>query len=391
MQNGGADAMATKNYKYDVFLSFCKDTRSTFTGNLYHALTQKRIDTVFLGADCWPYSDQKVIQESRMSIVVFSKGYASSPRCLDELVSIIDLMNKNKQRVWPIFFKVDREKKLITNNEGTMFEQFGSLSMGLKLLSCLGLSDSGAKHEFLLGNSEVLGNSERMQQWKVALSDFSTLFGWDYKTNEIGQFSPLNNGGVRYEYELIQKIVKEVVESLPRYDIFLSFCGEDTRHSFTGFLYRALCREGFKTFMDDEHLEGGKEISKTLLDAIEKSRLSIVVFSKNYGYSSWCLDEFVKIIECKNAKSQMVLPIFYKVEQVDVCNQTNSYGDAMTGHEDKYGKDSEKVKKWKSALSEVASLKGEYINKTEYESEVIKRIVKICCDSKSLLECQGST
>jgi hypothetical protein len=37
----------------------------------------------------------------------------------------------------------------------------------------------------------------------------------------------------------------------------------------------------------------------------------------------------------------------------------------MTGHEDKYGKDSEKVKKWKSALSEVASLKGEHINKTE--------------------------
>jgi hypothetical protein len=23
-----------------------------------------------------------------------------------------------------------------------------------------------------------------MQQWKGALSDFSTLFGWDYKTNE---------------------------------------------------------------------------------------------------------------------------------------------------------------------------------------------------------------
>ncbi|KAK2377819.1 TMV resistance protein N [Trifolium repens] len=143
--------------------------------------------------------------------------------------------------------------------------------------------------------------------------------------------------------------------------------------------------------MDDEDLEGGKEISKNLLEAIEKSSLSIVVFSKNYGYSSWCLDEFVKIIECKNTKNQLVLPIFYKVEEVDVYNQTNSYGEAMTGHEDKYGKDSEKVKKWKSALSEVALLKGEHINKTEYESEVIIRIVKISCDSKSLLECQVST
>jgi hypothetical protein len=183
MQKGGADAIATNNYKYDVFLSFCKDTRSTFTGNLHHALTQNRIQTAFLGADCWPYSDPKLIQQSRMSIVVFSKGYASSPRCLDELVNIIDLMNKNKIRVWPIFYKVDREK--LSNKEG-MFQQFCNLSMGLKLLSCLSLSDSCAKHEFLLGssNSEVLGNSEKMQQWKGALSDFSTLFGWDYKTNE---------------------------------------------------------------------------------------------------------------------------------------------------------------------------------------------------------------
>ncbi|RHN57761.1 putative TIR domain-containing protein [Medicago truncatula] len=65
--------------------------------------------------------------------------------------------------------------------------------------------------------------------------------------------------------------------------VFLSFCGEDTRYSFTGFLYHALCREGFKIFMDDEGLEGGNQISQTLLKAIEKSRLSIVVLSENYG------------------------------------------------------------------------------------------------------------
>lgn len=169
----------------------------------------------------------------------------------------------------------------------------------------------------------------------------------------------------RYEYEFIQRIVELAVQSLPRFDVFLSFSGEDTRYSFTGFLYHALRQEGFKTFMDDEELEGGNQISNTLLEAIEKSRLSIVVFSENYGYSTWCLDEFVKIIECMKTKNQMVWPIFYRVEQSDVSNQTKSYGDAMIAHEKKFGKDSKKVQKWRSALSEVAFLKGEHVKEDE--------------------------
>lgn len=172
----------------------------------------------------------------------------------------------------------------------------------------------------------------------------------------------------RYEYEFIQRVVESAVQSLPRYDVFLSFCGEDTRYSFTGFLYHALRREGFKTFMDDEGLVGGNQIFKTLMEAIEKSRLSIVVFSENYGYSSWCLDELVKIVECMKTKNQLVWPIFYKVEQSEVSNQTKSYGHAMAKHEEKIGKDynSEKVRKWRSALSEVGLLGGPHIKGNEY-------------------------
>lgn len=84
--------------------------------------------------------------------------------------------------------------------------------------------------------------------------------------------------------------------SMARYHIFLSFRGEDTRYSFTGSLYRALCQGGFKTFMDEGGLEGGDQISVSLLNAIEASRLSIIVLSENYAYSSWCLDELVKIV-----------------------------------------------------------------------------------------------
>ena len=65
------------------------------------------------------------------------------------------------------------------------------------------------------------------------------------------------------------------------YDVFLSFRGEDTRHGFTGYLYQALCDEGFKTFIDNEDLQRGEEISVELIKAIKSSMISIIIFSQN--------------------------------------------------------------------------------------------------------------
>ncbi|MCH83141.1 disease resistance protein, partial [Trifolium medium] len=142
------------------------------------------------------------------------------------------------------------------------------------------------------------------------------------------------------------------------YDIFLSFTGKDTRDSFTGFLFDALCQKGFKVFMDEVGLKGGDEIASSLIKGIEASRISIVVFSKNFAYSSWCLDELVTILECKKTKNLQILPIFYKIEPFVVRHQKKSYEKAMAKHEKKFGNDSEKVRKWRSALSEVANLSG---------------------------------
>ena len=40
-----------------------------------------------------------------------------------------------------------------------------------------------------------------------------------------------------------------------KYDVFLSFRGEDTRYKFMGHLYEALIQKGIVTFKDDEKLE----------------------------------------------------------------------------------------------------------------------------------------
>ncbi|CAK7328825.1 unnamed protein product [Dovyalis caffra] len=42
-----------------------------------------------------------------------------------------------------------------------------------------------------------------------------------------------------------------------------------------------------------------------------------------------CVDELVKILECKMKYGQIVLPIFYHVDPSDVDEQTGSFGNAF--------------------------------------------------------------
>ena len=135
------------------------------------------------------------------------------------------------------------------------------------------------------------------------------------------------------------------------YDVFLSFRGEDTRDGFTGHLYKALCDNGMYIFINND-LQRGEEISEELLKAIERSMISIIVFSENYAESHWCLDELVKIMKCRT-NGQLVLPVFYKVDPSEVRNQGGNFGVALTKLEKKF---KNKVQSWRTALREAASL-----------------------------------
>ena len=98
------------------------------------------------------------------------------------------------------------------------------------------------------------------------------------------------------------------------YDVFLNIRGEDTHNNFTANLYKELRIKGINTFNDDDKLERGQVISLALVVAIKNSMFSIIVLSENYASSRWCLEELVKILECKESKGQRVLPIFYYVD-----------------------------------------------------------------------------
>ena len=138
-----------------------------------------------------------------------------------------------------------------------------------------------------------------------------------------------------------------------RYDVFLNFRGKDTRNGFTAHLYEALCSKEIQTFMDADNILKGEEISPALVTAMDKSMFCVVVLSRNYASSPWCLDELVQILSCKNDKKQTVLPIFYGVNPSDVREQRGSFGKAFARLEKM-----ERVQKWKQALTDVANISG---------------------------------
>ncbi|CAI8612392.1 unnamed protein product [Vicia faba] len=174
--------MVIHGWNYDVFLSFRgEDTRTSFTGSLYHGLHQKGIN-VFIDDEKLRRGEQispsliTAIEESRISIIVFSENYASSTWCLDELAMILECWKTKGQLVFPVFYYVD---------PSWIRHQRGSFGVAM------------AKHEV-----SFKGDVQRLNKWKKALFDAANLSGWSLKN------------GQGYEYELILRIIDEVCSKL---------------------------------------------------------------------------------------------------------------------------------------------------------------------------------
>ncbi|KAB2006534.1 hypothetical protein ES319_D11G352000v1 [Gossypium barbadense] len=163
--------------------------------------------------------------------------------------------------------------------------------------------------------------------------------------------------------------------SRKKYDVFLSFRGEDTRKNFTDHLYAALKRSGIVTFRDDIKLEAGEEIAPELFKAIQQSWCSVIVFSQTYAFSSWCLEELAEIVKQHNNDGHKVFPIFYDVDPSDLSKQKGKVEEAFARHEERYKEESEKIQRWRNALIQVAAIKGWHLN-NRHESEFIRDIVK---------------
>ncbi|KAK7278451.1 hypothetical protein RJT34_23480 [Clitoria ternatea] len=161
------------------------------------------------------------------------------------------------------------------------------------------------------------------------------------------------------------------------FDVFISFRSEDTAN-FTSHLHQALCQYGIHTHVHDHNILKD-EVWPSLSQTIKVSKVAIIVFSKNYGASTWCLKELVTILGCRRSQGQVVIPVFYEVDPSHVRKRTGTYREAFFKHETYFGdKQNETIKEWKAALTEAANISGwdSHSHDHKIEPQFMEKIVK---------------
>ncbi|GFZ21559.1 transmembrane receptor [Actinidia rufa] len=154
-----------------------------------------------------------------------------------------------------------------------------------------------------------------------------------------------------------------------RWDVFLSFRGEDTRDGFTARLYTELEGRGVRVFRDNDGLTQGDEIAPSLLDAIADSAVAIVILSRRYASSRWCLEELATICEYR----RLILPVFYQVDPSDVRRQRGPFEDDFRTLEGRFGE--RKVARWRDAMEKAGGISGLVFQKSE-ERQLIQLLVR---------------
>ncbi|XP_008222607.1 PREDICTED: TMV resistance protein N-like isoform X2 [Prunus mume] len=163
-----------------------------------------------------------------------------------------------------------------------------------------------------------------------------------------------------------------------KYDLFISFRGEDTRDAFASHLHKALLGKKIETYMD-YRLEKGDDIGPALLEAIGKSKIALVIFSKDYASSTWCMKELVHILGCKKSHGQIVIPIFYPIDPSDVRKQKGTYaiGGWLWRLKKRFKVSMDEVANWRAALEEAANISGFHdSSKTGTEADFVEEIVQ---------------
>ncbi|XP_056174254.1 disease resistance protein RPV1-like [Syzygium oleosum] len=177
--------MATSSgYDYEVFLSFRgPDTRAGFTDFLYTSLKDAGIRTfkddeeLRVGEEFAPELLQ-AINQSKISIPIFSKGYASSVWCLKELVQMVECQKTGRQKIIPIFYDVAPSE--------------------------VRHQTEGYAQAFLAHENKKRHDEKTIQGWKDALSAVGAINGWDLHSKKE------NRREGEFAKELTHKVFSEL-------------------------------------------------------------------------------------------------------------------------------------------------------------------------------------
>jgi len=146
---------------------------------------------------------------------------------------------------------------------------------------------------------------------------------------------------------------------LPRmYYVLINFNGEDIQTKFVSHLDSALSAVGFTTFLHHQNSLESMHIEPPILNLC---RVAIVVFTKTYSQSAWCLHQLQLIIQWHQTYSRNVLPVYYEIEPSDVRLQKGHFGKAFkaTAQQTFSGQQLEHaMSRWSQALTKAANFYG---------------------------------
>ncbi|KAL0792995.1 hypothetical protein Bca101_064372 [Brassica carinata] len=171
------------------------------------------------------------------------------------------------------------------------------------------------------------------------------------------------------------------------YDVFPSFSGEDVRVTFLSHFLKELDRKLIISFKDNE-IERSLSLDPELKLAIKESRIAVVIFSEKYASSSWCLNELLEIIKCREECGQMVIPVFYRLDPSHVRKQTGDFGKIFK--ETCKNKTEQVIIQWSRALTDVANTLGYHSVKWDNEAKLIEEIVSDVSDKLLLTPSKDS-
>ncbi|XP_023643590.1 disease resistance protein TAO1-like isoform X5 [Capsella rubella] len=154
--------------------------------------------------------------------------------------------------------------------------------------------------------------------------------------------------------------------------VFPSFRGEDVRRNFLSHIQKEFQRRGITPFIDND-IKRGESIGPELIRAIRGSKIAIVLLSRNYASSKWCIEELAEIMKCKRELGQTVFAIFYEVDPSHVKNLTGEFGAVF--EKTCAGRTKEDIGRWRKAFAEVATIAGYDSRNWDNEAVIIEEIV----------------
>nr|ACN40032.1 unknown [Picea sitchensis] len=203
---------------YNVFINHRgPDVKNGLASHIYRRLIDHGLK-VFLDKpemqEGEPITPQikRAIRTASVHIAIFSKGYADSTWCLDELLDMLDTV-KSGSAILPVFYNVQPSDLRWTRGGDTVYARV--LSIFLCILLCtrgengvyaraLRKLQKKTTLDSVTNKKKPRHDSDTIEKWRKALSDVSLISGFELNAC---------NGDER---QLVDKVVQRVLEKVPK-------------------------------------------------------------------------------------------------------------------------------------------------------------------------------